>query len=188
MGTRTAHRGKVARRSGVNIDTMAFAADGLRLLPRLSDFSGGFSTNYAEHVRVQFIKQARFRVLAGRDKGFAGHPGGAAVSQARDLLQRRRRNSMSRLKTMRFRRVLARHLSKCRSRTKQLTGESACCRCQWQSNRRAKVVGAEGTVVRTISLQGISRAVVLKQRGCSKKSEHRREGRLWHDLERAAVQ
>lgn len=120
--------GEVARRSGVTSDTLRYY-ERLRLLPRTRRSSGGFRLFTQEHVvRVQFIKQAQDLGFSLEEiRGLLATGGAAECRKVRDLLQRKLMELDDRLKAMKdFRRVLARHLSRCEAELQQ-HGESACC-------------------------------------------------------------
>jgi len=120
--------GEVAKRAGVSIDTVRYY-EKVKLLPRPARSSGGFRLFAPEHIdRVLFIKQAQELGFSLEEiKGLLATGGAEECRKVRDLLQRKLMELDDRLKAMKgFRRVLARHLSKCEAELKQ-HGESACC-------------------------------------------------------------
>ena len=120
--------GEVAKRSGVSIDTLRYY-EKVKLLSRPPRTSGGFRLFGLEHIeRVRFIKQAQELGFSLEEiKGLLTTGGAAECRKVRDLLQRKLTDLDDRLKVMKgFRRVLARHLSKCEAELEQ-HGESACC-------------------------------------------------------------
>jgi len=110
--------GEVARRAGVSVDTVRYY-ERLKLLPRSQRSSGGFRLFDETAVdRVLFIKQAQeLGFTLDEIKGLLATGGAEECRKVHDLLSEKLHELDNRLESMKkFRRLLAHHLRRTRSR------------------------------------------------------------------------